>query len=199
MSHTEIELKAVVPDWNACRARAERGGARLVFSGRLEDRRYDTPQGTLAARDHVLRVRTYRGASDVRTCLAWKGPTRRVEGYKEREEMETSTGDPAKLAAILERLGYVVTHVIERDIVQYEWDGVTLRFEHYPRMDDLVEVEGSREAIERAIALLEIPRADFTGDRLVDFALRFERRTGCRAALSNAALDGHAAVRTDDV
>ena len=58
------------------------------------------------------------------------------------------------------------------------------------RMDDLVEVEGERAAIERAIALLGLPREGFLTDRLPDFARRFEARTGTRAALSHAALAG---------
>ena len=65
-----------------------------------------------------------------------------------------------------------------------------IRFERYPRMDDLVEVEGARDAIEQAIAALGMPRAGFLTDRLPDFARRFEERTGARAAVSRAALAG---------
>ncbi|HET7585795.1 MAG TPA: class IV adenylate cyclase [Gemmatimonadaceae bacterium] len=201
MSHTEIELKAVVDAWDACRARLERSGAQLVFAGRLEDRRFDTPEGALAARDHVLRVRVYRDASGERAELAWKGPTRRVAGFKEREEQQTAVGESEVVMTMLERLGYVVTHAIDRDIVQYELADAVVRLERYPCMDDLVEVEGSREAIERAIALMEIPRDAFSSDRLLDFALRFEQRTGRRAVLADAralATRAAPAAGTDD-
>ncbi len=186
----EVELKSVVDDMTRRRAAVEGAGATLVFDGRLEDRRYDSPDRALTARDHVLRVRVYRDAHGSRAQLDFKGPTQRDDGYKVREEIESHVSDADALVAILDRLGYVVTIAIDRDIVQYELGGAMIRFEKYPRMDDLVEVEGSRDAIERAIATLGMPRAGFLTDRLPDFARRFEERTGARAAVSHAALAG---------
>jgi len=94
------------------------------------------------------------------------------------------------LVAMLERLGYEVTVAIERDIAQYTLFGATVRFERYPRLDDLVEVEGEPAQIERAIAALALPREGFTAERLPDFVRRYEARTGQRAALSHAELAG---------
>jgi hypothetical protein len=97
---------------------------------------------------------------------------------------------------MLSGLGYIVTRAIDRDIEQWDVGGASVRFERYPRMDDLVEVEGEPHTIERAIAALGIPRSAYTADRLTDFALRYEARTGNRAALSDAELAGTApAVR----
>ena len=186
----EVELKSVVDDFARRRAAIESAGATLVFDGRLEDRRYDSPDRALTARDHVLRVRVYRDASGTRAQLDFKGPTQRDDGYKVREELESHVSDADALVAILDRLGYVVTITIDRDIVQYDLGGAMIRFERYPRMDDLVEVEGARDAIERAIDALGMPRAGFLTDRLPDFARRFEERTGARAAVSRAALAG---------
>ena len=53
----EVELKGTVDDPAAARRALETAGARLVYEGRLEDRRYDTPDRQLSARDHVLRLR----------------------------------------------------------------------------------------------------------------------------------------------
>jgi adenylate cyclase class 2 len=186
----EVEVKSIVDDVERCRAAVEAAGATLVFSGLLEDRRYDTPDLALVAGDQVLRVRVYRDAHSTRAEFGWKGPTRREDGYKLREEMETKVADGEALAAILGALGYVVTIAIDREIVQYDLDGTMIRFERYPRMDKLVEVEGTREQIERAIAVLGLPREGFTSDRLIDFVARFEARTGSTAALSHAALAG---------
>ncbi|MBC7673730.1 MAG: class IV adenylate cyclase [Polaromonas sp.] len=186
----EVELKSVVDDLARRRAAIESAGATLVFDGRLEDRRYDSPDRALTARDHVLRVRVYRDAAGTRAQLDFKGPTQRDDGYKVREELESHVSDADALVAILDRLGYVVTIAIDRDIVQYELGGAMIRFERYPRMDDLVEVEGARDAIEQAIAALGMPRAGFLTDRLPDFTRRFEERTGARAAVSRAALAG---------
>ena len=62
--------------------------------------------------------------------------------------------------------------------------GAMIRFERYPRMDDLVEVEGTPEQIERAIAALGLPRDGFTSERLPEFVRRFESRTGTPAAIT---------------
>ena len=188
----EVELKSVVHDVERRSAAIEAAGATLVFSGRLEDRRYDFPDRSLTSRDQVLRVRVYRDVHGSRAQLDWKGPTRRENGYKLREELETSVDDCDNLTAILGQLGYVVTIAIDREIRQYDFDGTMIRFERYPRMDNLVEVEGTPEQIERAIATLGLPREGFTSDRLPDFASRFELRTGTLAALSHAQLAGAA-------
>lgn len=185
----EVELKARVPDAEAAKARVRAAGATLVYQGRLEDRRYDAPERTLALRDHVLRLRVYR-AAPVRAMLDWKGPTTYQQGYKVREEHSVTFGEPDELAVMLERLGYVVTREIDRQIEQYTLDGATVRFEHYPRMDVLVEVEGEPAAIERAIATLGLPRASFTTERLPDFVRHFEDRTGQRAAICDRELTG---------
>jgi adenylate cyclase class IV len=186
----EVELKSVVDDVDRCRAAVERAGGTVVFAGRLEDRRWDTPDRAMFAKDHVLRVRVYRGGGHLRAELDWKGPTRRDGTYKLREELGTSVGDPEALEAILAELGYEVSIAIDRVIVQYDLAGTMIRFEHYPRMDDLVEVEGTPEQIEQAITVLGLARDGFTTDRLPDFVHRYEARTGERAALSDADLTG---------
>jgi predicted adenylyl cyclase CyaB len=193
----EVELKAMVPDADAAKARVRAAGATLVYRGRLEDRRYDAPDRTLALRDHVLRLRVYRGET-VRAMLDWKGPTSYQQGYKVREEHSVTFGEPDELAVMLERLGYVVTREIDREIEQYTLDGAMVRFEHYPRMDVLVEVEGEPEAIERAIRVLELPRAAFTTERLPDFVRHYEDRTGQRAAICDRELTGDYRYSTAD-
>lgn len=186
----EVELKSVVDDIPRRRALVERAGGTLAWTGRLLDRRYDTPKHELAARDHVLRLRVYENDASTRAELDWKGPTGRDNGYKVREELGVHIVEPDVLAEMLARLGYEVTVEIERDIAQYELFGATVRFERYPRLDDLVEVEGAPEQIERAIAALGLPRDGFTSERLPDFVRRFEARTGERAALCHAELRG---------
>lgn len=188
----ETELKAVVPDLESTRRRAGRQGARLTFVGRLEDRRYDRPDLSLAAMDHVLRVRAYRkGSLLVSASIDWKGPSSLTGSYKEREEITSAvSGDPSQLGNILERLGFIITMQIDREIWQYVLCDAIVRFERYPRMDDLVEVEGTPKAIEDAISALALPRDSFTTERLPDFVKRYEARTGTSAALSDAELRG---------
>jgi predicted adenylyl cyclase CyaB len=187
----EVELKARVEDIDAARRNIENAGALLVFDGSLHDRIYDTPDRMLAARDFVLRIRSYVSTLGVTAHLDWKGPTSREEGFKVRAELTTGVTDPSELAAILSRIGYEIVGRIDRQVVQYEIQNAetdartVIRFERYPRMDVLVEVEGSPAGIERAIDGLGIPRAMFSADRLSDFVHAFEARTGEKAAVSD--------------
>lgn len=184
----EVELKAVVDDLADRRKRLEKAGAKLSFEGKLSDRRYDIESGELAGRDEVLRVRRYEGRSSSKTYLEWKGPTETQDVYKIREEVSTLVEDFDSLEQILMRLGFLVTMEIDREIAQYQIGGATVRFETYPRMDVLVEVEGEPDSIEQAIEALEMARGQFSSDRLAAFVARFEQRTGVRAAICDREL-----------
>lgn len=194
----EVELKSVVDDVGARRAMVERAGGRLVFEGTLKDVRYDSPLGDLAQRDHVLRVRLYGQTGRLDAHLDWKGATRYEGGYKVRDELSTPAADPVALAAMLRNLGFVVVKEIDREIAQYELSGAVVRFERYPRMDPLVEVEGPPDAIENAIEIIGLPRVGFTVGRLPDFVAGYEMRTGQLAALSERELAGNFDYRNDD-
>jgi predicted adenylyl cyclase CyaB len=186
----EVELKAVVDDLEARRKQVERAGGTPMFVGKLLDRRYDSARGELMSRDHVLRLRVYERDGKTEGHLDWKGETRYEDGYKVRDEISTSVGDPDVFATILANLGLRIVREIEREIAQYSLAGATVRFERYPRMDDLVEVEGTPDEIEKAIALLGLPRNWFTAGRLIDFVVAFQERTGLRAAVSSRELRG---------
>jgi adenylate cyclase class IV len=194
----EVELKGVVSDPAALRERLLAAGARERFRGSLSDSRFDLPSRELLAKDHVLRLRVYEDASGRRAVLDFKGPTSYDTGYKVREEISTPCGDGIAMADVLARLGYVVIREIDREIEQYEVQGATCRVERYPRMDVLVEVEGSPEAIEAAIRTAGMVREDFTSERLPEFILRFEARTGERAAICRRELDGDYRYSTFD-
>lgn len=194
----EIELKGVVPDEVEAQRRLESKGASLVFDGSLADRRYDTADRALARRDEVLRLRLESRNGSRRARLDFKGPASSYEGYKLREETSTPVEDHDALHVILGSLGYVVTREIDREVRIYVIGGATVRFERYPRMDVLVEVEGEPPAIESAIASLGLPRSGFTTERLASFVARYEARTGRRAAICARELDGDFRFRLDD-
>lgn len=184
-AHQELELKAVVTAPDEVVRRLLGGGAALVFRGTMEDRRYDRGN-ELAARDEVLRTRLLTAENGTReSVLGWKGPTRlSTDGYKLREELEYPVLGAAPPDPLLLALGYTVVHAIHREIEIYRVGDATVRLEHYPRMDVLVEVEGIPSAIEHAIGLTGIPRDQFMADSLAEFVTRYEARTGQRALVA---------------
>jgi predicted adenylyl cyclase CyaB len=194
----ETELKSIVDDFEGRQSRVREAGARLIFAGHLTDWRYDRRKRRLLARDHVLRLRVQTQRGVTQAWLEWKGPTRYAAGYKLREEISTEVADRTATAAMLDRLGYMITREIEREVFTYELEGAIIRFERYPRMDDLVEVEGSPDAIERAISAIGIPRLLFTSEGLPEFTRRFEERTGERAALCAREMAGDYSYDLDE-
>lgn len=185
----ELELKAVVPDPEVLRARLRSAGAIAGFRGRMTDRRYDRG-GELAARDEVLRIRTYHHPDGTtESVLAWKGATgRSPDGYKLRQEIELAVQSERGAAErLLSALGYTPVHLIEREVEIHRVHEATVRLERYPRMDALVEVEGDPEAIELAIEVTGIARDAFTAEALSEFVRRYEARTGALARLSSEA------------
>lgn len=190
--HPELELKAVVPDAALLRRHLLESGAEETFRGLMEDRIFDAGR-TLRERDEVLRIRTWRPAgAAARAQLAWKGPTRRSpEGYKLRDELEFSVeGDGAGAVALLGALGYAVSKSVDRFVEVYRVHGAEARIEWYPRMDILLEVEGSADAIEAALGVTGLPRSAFEPEPLVEFVRRFESRSGGTAALAVVELKG---------
>ena len=195
----EVELKAVVIDPAGTRKQLEKAGAKLTYEGRLVDRRYDIESRELADRDEVLRVRRYESGGSAKTFLDWKGRTETQGAYKIREEISTPVDNFSAIEQILDKVGFVVTMEIDRDIALYQLDAATIRFETYPRMDVLVEVEGQPDAIEQAIVALGMSRGVFTSERLATFVNRFEKRTGVRAAICDRELLGDSQYRRSDV
>ncbi|HJP61262.1 MAG TPA: class IV adenylate cyclase [Gemmatimonadaceae bacterium] len=185
----EVELKALVDDVAERRKKVESAGGKLSFEGKMSDRRYDFPSRDLSSKDEVLRIRSYIGTKTTKTYLDWKGPTEFRDVYKVREEITTPVDDFGSLETILLKLGLEVISEIDREIAQYQLAGATIRFEIYPRMDALVEVEGEPAAIEAAVDAIGLPRGTFSNRRLADFVLDFEHRTGVQAAVCDRDLE----------
>lgn len=179
----ELELKARVVDVARVRNALRESGAIRCFAGRLRDRRFDRG-GELKERDQVMRIRSERGDDgSVSVVLAWKGPTHLHEGFKARIEHEARLAPGSDASPILEGLGFEVVQVIDRYVEVWSLGEGEARIEWYPEMDELIEVEGSAEAIDRLIVATGIDRAAFSADPLPRFAAEYARRTGRPARL----------------
>ena len=73
-------------------------------------------------------------------------------------------------------MGYRVVRAIDRYVEMYSIAGATARLEWYPRMDVLMEIEGTPAAIESAVSQSGLPRSAFLADPLAVFVDRYEAR-----------------------
>jgi len=161
--------------------------------------------GTVGSLGHGSAVAASHGTvgslghgSAVAASIDWKGAASFEAGYKHREEISTPVDDPGQMAGILNALGFVVTREIDRDIHVLKLGAATVRFERFPRMDTLIEIEGPEDAIETAIRASGLPRDSFSPDRLYMFVQRYEARTGQRAAICDAELRGEYRFQLQD-
>ena len=183
----ELELKARVDDPDALRHALIAAGAELIYRGAMLDRRFDRKE-RLRKRDEVVRLRVYHPAdrSAEWGVLGWKGPVGKRDGYRHREEWESRVDDPRAVLVVLRHLGYKVVLRIDRTVEQYRLGDATLRLEWYPAMDVLLEVEGSPDDIERAIAATGLARKAFLPESLPYFTDAYEKRTGRPARVARA-------------
>ena len=145
----EIEVKFLVADLAAVRARAQDGG--VLVAPRVHERnvRFDTPDEALLARQELLRLR-----QDTRARLTFKGPAAEdaASEAKVREEIELEIADFDRMATILERLGFQPVQSYEKYRETYHWGEVEVVLDETP-FGDFVELEGANEAAIKHVAV----------------------------------------------
>jgi adenylate cyclase, class 2 len=145
---------------------------------------YDTPDGKLARQGQMLRLRVERRArrtdraekkskgAGVPALLTFKGPGLPGKGgpkrasagrYKIREEHELRIGDHEEMPRILEALGLRPWFRYEKFRTTYRLPGIAhlkLELDETP-VGCFLEIEGKRDAINRAATLLGFARSDY--------------------------------------
>lgn len=178
----EVEVKVPCDDL----ATLTEAGAtlELVEERHFEDNWvYKLPDGKLR-KGQYLRVR-YVGDGDgagkrKEGLLTYKGKSRREtaaskgksKGKKVREEIETTVGQPEKVAKIFKRLGLVRSFRYQKYRTVYRMtldDEQTLlaMFDETP-IGNFLELEGESAVIEAAAARLGVPESDFLQESYVE-------------------------------
>lgn len=175
----EIEIKLRVSDAKALKRALERLGACLVGkgNGRVHEHNviFDTPNGSLAKRGQLLRIRTetpeavpkrHKAPSARRMLLTFKRPlgdgnpasgsTQENHCHKVREELELEVSDAANLTKIFEGLGMRGWFRYEKYRTTFclpaaaRWSkGLLIELDETP-IGTFVELEGPPAAIDQA-------------------------------------------------
>lgn len=163
----ETEVKLHIPDLKSIEARLLELGAHLEV-GRVFERnvRYDDVDGTMIPNGVVLRLRR-----DHSVRLTYKEAGQVQDGIVSRLELEVEVSDFAVMEAILAKLGYAPYMIYEKYRTTYAFMDTEIVLDEMP-FGDFLEVEGTPEAIERVLELLELEqtqRIPYSYARLFDF------------------------------
>jgi len=150
VAYLEIEVKFHLLDLDLLRAALRARGARLERSRILETNlRYDTPDGALAERGDILRLRR---SADAR--LTHKRPSQPAGELNARPEVEVVVADFEATRELLERLGFVVVMRYEKYREAYLLGTVEVALDELP-FGFFVELEGpTAEALRLAAEAL---------------------------------------------
>jgi len=150
----EIEVKVRVPSIQALEPLLVQAGFRLVHPEAEEANRLWDRSGELQAQGSALRLRRYGG----RAVLTWKGPRVADPRLKIRAELETEVADPAAMEGILAALGFAPALEIVKSRAIWRRDQLEACLDRTP-YGFFVELEGSRDAIDQAMAELGLDAA----------------------------------------
>ncbi|KAB2858708.1 MAG: class IV adenylate cyclase [Anaerolineae bacterium] len=154
----EIECKLYIPSLETIQTHLLQAGAVLTNPRTYEHNiRYEGPNGDFTSNGIVLRLRRDQ---DIR--LTYKAPASQVAGgMVTRLELETTIGDFEIMDAILQHLGYRHNMVYEKYRTTYhlpDVPDVELVMDEMP-YGNFLEVEGTPEGIEAALAKLKLTNA----------------------------------------
>jgi adenylate cyclase, class 2 len=147
MNEQETEVKFYVQDLKKIETRLLELKAHLIQPRVHEiNFRYDTSDGSLRAKEHVLRLR-----HDTKAILTFKGHSNVIDGVFSRTELETTIGNLETAQRILEALGYVQILIYEKYRAIYEINDCHIMLDELP-FGDFVEIEGSDASSLRKMA-----------------------------------------------
>ena len=109
---------------------------------------FDTPDASLRADGHVLRLRTISPGG---TLLTFKGPATYSDGVKTRDETELSIADRAAMQHILSGLGYQPSLEYHKRRETWQIDSALVALDTLD-FGRFVEIEGSDEQVRRIAA-----------------------------------------------
>ena len=179
----EIEIKLRLADLRGFREALSRLGARAIRCVHEWNELYDTPASDLKRRSELLRVRTESpltsggrrpDSAAPKTILTLKGPITGGEKrpkhgrkYKVREEIEANITDGPVLRTILRRMGLRIWFRYEKRRTTFRLPAarrwardLLIELDETP-MGSFIELEGPRNAIDRAATALGYGKPDY--------------------------------------
>lgn len=151
----EIEVKIRNIDKEKIISEIEKLGAVKIFTGRVIDYRFDTPERDLSKMGKALRIRQ-KGRY---VFLNLKGKKKSIQNITGRDEIGVKVSNFKIMQKILHELGYIKIFELNKYRTEYRMDDITFDIDEYVGMDPILEIESdSYEKVEKYIKKLKIEK-----------------------------------------
>ena len=153
----EVEVKIRNIDKEQIIEQIEKLGAQKIFTGRVIDYRFDTPERDLSRLGKALRIRQ-KGRY---IFLNLKGKKKSIENITGRDEIGVKISNFRIMHKILNELGYIKIFELNKYRSEYRTDEVTFDIDEYPGLSPILEIESSSyETVEKYIKKLGLDERD---------------------------------------
>ena len=153
----EVELKVRNIDKQEIIEKITQIGAVRIFSGKVIDFRFDTPDRDLSRQGKALRIRQ-KGSH---VYLNLKGKKKSKESIIGRDEIGVKISNFKTMQRILHELGYIKIFELVKYRTQFRYKDITFDIDEYAGLDPILEIESdSYEKVRKYVDLLEIQEED---------------------------------------
>lgn len=153
----EVEVKIRNIDKEDILKKIEKLGAQKIFTGKVIDYRFDTPDRDLSRQGKALRIRQ-KGRY---IYLNLKGKKKQKENIIDRDEIGVKISNFKIMHRILNDLGYIKIFELNKYRTEYRLNDITFDIDEYVGLDPILEIESdSYEKVQTYIDKLGIKEVD---------------------------------------
>jgi len=138
MKEVEVKIRNINKD-EIIRKITEDFGAQKIFTGKVIDYRFDTPERDLSRQGKALRIRQ-KGKY---IYLNLKGKKKSVENVTDRDEIGVKISNFKTMQRILTELGFIKIFELNKYRTEYRTEEITFDIDEYVGLDPILEIESS--------------------------------------------------------
>jgi len=181
----EVEIKVRNINKSEIIKKIEKLGGKKIFTGRVIDYRFDTPNRDLSRQGKALRIRQ-KGRY---FYLNLKGKKKSVQNIIGREELSVKLNNFKIMYKILNELGYIKIFELNKYRTEYRFNSITFDIDEYLGMAPILEIESnSYDKVEDYMKQLDIQEKN-TGRVYIREILAAKKRYDKKKALKDELSD----------